>query len=163
MLRGPFQRSRVLRKVWSNHSFLSERHFSGDFFQPFSAMAPTMGISWRKKLNPDANPTIFERPEPTDTLSVASDSGDAATFSQKRTTATANNSTFVTDSHPKRPRKAYEKIERAWVTRTKMVNYCKQAGNVRARLHRSGCPHQTPLRRKCCRKTKMMNTKGLIH
>ena len=45
-------------------------------------MAPTMGISWRKKLNPEAIPTIFERPEPTDTSSVASDSGDAATFSQ---------------------------------------------------------------------------------
>ena len=123
-------------------------------------MAPTMGISWRKKLYPDAIPTIFERPEPTGTSNVASDSGDAATFSQKRTTATASNSTSVADSQPKRPRKSYEKRERARVTRTKMVNYCKQAGNDRARLHRSGCPHQTPLRRQCCRKTKMMNTKG---
>ena len=38
-------------------------------------MAPTMGISWRKKLNSDAIPTIFERPEPTGTSRVASDSG----------------------------------------------------------------------------------------
>ena len=107
-------------------------------------MAPTMGIAWRKKVNPDAIPIIFERPEPTGTSSVASDSGDAAIFSRKRTTAAASNSISVTDSQPKRPRKAYEKRERARVTRTKMVNYCKQAGNDRARLHRSGCPHQTP-------------------
>ena len=80
-------------------------------------MAPTMGISWRKKLNLEAIPTIFERPEPTGTSSVASDSGDAATFSRKRTTATASNSTSVTDSQPKRPRKAYEKVKRPWVTR----------------------------------------------
>ena len=43
--------------------------------QSASAMVPTMGISWRKKLNPDAIPTIFECPEPTGTSSVASDSG----------------------------------------------------------------------------------------
>ena len=76
-------------------------------------MAPTMGISWRKnwrkKLNPDAIPTIFKRPEPTGTSRVASDSGDAATFLRKRTTATSSNSTSVTDSQPKRPTKAYEK------------------------------------------------------
>ena len=108
---------RYITYLWSKHSFLCERHFSEDCFQPASAMAPTMGISWRKKLNPDAIPTIFERPEPTGTSSVASDSGDAATFSQKRTTATANNSTSVTDSQPKRPRKAYEKRERARVRR----------------------------------------------
>ena len=125
-----------------------------------------MGISWRKKkrkkLNPDAIPTIFKRPGPTGTSSVASDSGDAATFSRKRTTATSSNSTSVTDSQLKRPRKAYEKRERARVTRMKMVNYCKP-GNDRARLHRSGCPHHTPPRSQCCHKTKMMNTKGLIH
>ena len=47
-------------------------------------MAPTMGISRRIKLNPDAIPTIFEGPEPTSTSSVASsDSGDAATFSRR--------------------------------------------------------------------------------
>ena len=45
-------------------------------FQPASAMAPTMGISWRKKLNPDAIPAVFERPEPTGMSSVVSDSGD---------------------------------------------------------------------------------------
>ena len=80
------------------HSFLCEKHFSEDCFQPASAMAPTIGISWRKKLNLDAIPTIFESPEPTGTSSVASDSGDAATFSRKRTTAKASNSTSVTDS-----------------------------------------------------------------
>ena len=112
-------------------------------------MARTMGISWQKKLNPDAIPTIFERPEPSliaETL--------AETFSQKRTTASASNSTSVTDNQPKRPRKAYEKRERARVTHTKMVNYCKQADNDRARLHRSGCPHETPRRCQCCRKNK---------
>ena len=83
-----------------------------DCFQPASAMAPTMGISWRKKLNPDAIPTIFKRPEPTGTSNVASDSGDAATFSRKRTTTTASNSTSVTDSQLKRSRKALKKRER---------------------------------------------------
>ena len=116
-----------------------------------------------KNLNPDAIPTVFECPEPVGTSNVASDSGDAATSSRKRTTATASNSTSVTDSQQKRSRKEYKKRERARVTRTKMVNYCKQAGNDGARLHRSGCPHQTPLRRQCCRKTKIMNMKGLIH
>ena len=47
-----------------------------------------------KKLNPDAIPTIFEGPEPTGTSSIASDSGDAATFSRKRTTVTASNNTL---------------------------------------------------------------------
>ena len=47
-------------------------------------MAPTMGISRRIKLNPDAIPTIFEGPEPTSTSSIASsDSGDAATISRR--------------------------------------------------------------------------------
>ena len=109
------------------------------------------GIAWRKKLYPDAIPTIFERPEPTGMSSVASEEENHGY------------GTSITDSQPKRPRKVYEKRERARVTRTKMVNYCKQAGNDGARLHHSGCPHQTPLQRQCCRKTKMMNTKGLIH
>ena len=81
--------------------------------------------------------TIFERPEPTGTSSVASDSGDAATFSRKRTTATASNSTSVTDSQPKRPRKAYEKRELARVTRTKM-----ETANRRVTI---GLDYTTPL------------------
>ena len=44
-----------------------KKNASEDCFQPASAMAPTMGISWQKKLNPDAIPTIFERLEPTGT------------------------------------------------------------------------------------------------
>ena len=62
-----------------------------------------------KKLNPDAIQSIFGCPKPTGTLNVASGSGDTSTFSRKRTTATARNSTSVTHSQPKRLKKAYEK------------------------------------------------------
>ena len=75
------ENSRSLKQT-SKHSFLCERHFCEDCFQPASAMVPTMEISRRKKLNPDAILTVFERPELTSTSSVASDGRDAATFSQ---------------------------------------------------------------------------------
>ena len=95
-------------------------------------MAPTMAISWRKKLNQVAIPTIFECPEPTGTSSVASDSGDAATLSQKRTTATASTALMSLIANRNDQERCMKKRERARVTRAKMVNYCKQAGNDRA-------------------------------
>ena len=88
-----------------------------------------MGISQQKNLNPDTIPTIFERPEPTNTSSVAYDSEDTTSFSWKRTSATASNTTFVTASQPKQPRKAYEKREQARVReiiiirKQRIINY----------------------------------------
>ena len=52
---------------WSGptkHSVLCEKHFTAESFEPDSAIASSMGLAKRKRLRPNAIPTIFERRRP---------------------------------------------------------------------------------------------------
>ena len=56
-----------MRDRWSGptkHSVLCEKHFTAESFEPDSAIASSMGLAKRKRLRPNAIPTIFERRRP---------------------------------------------------------------------------------------------------
>ena len=67
---NPVMRQRWTKEVqrtrdrWSGPSQRSVLCFTADSFEPDSAIAPTMGITKRQRLKPDAVPTIFERQAP---------------------------------------------------------------------------------------------------
>ena len=54
---------RRTRAQWTptKHSVLCSEHFSEDSFEVDSAIAATFGISKKRRLKPDAVPTIFKR------------------------------------------------------------------------------------------------------
>lgn len=54
---------RRTRAQWTptKHSVLCSEHFSEDSFEVDSAIAATFGISKKRRLKPDAVPTIFQR------------------------------------------------------------------------------------------------------
>ena len=117
-----FPRNPDLRKKWAKqvkrtrdrwsgpteYSLLCEKHFTEDCFEPEAAIAAAMGLSRRKRLKPDAIPTVFERPR----KALPSEAGDEPSCSQlgkRRADRT------VTPIAEKRPRGAYLKRERARV------------------------------------------------
>jgi hypothetical protein len=71
-----FPKDRALRQKWiknvqktranwdgpSEHSVLCSQHFESSCFEVDSALAAQMGIQKRKRLKPDAVPTVFDRP-----------------------------------------------------------------------------------------------------
>ena len=56
------QRTRAEWKV-TEHSYLCSEHFTLDCFEADTAIAATFGIKKRKRLKPNAIPTIFVRAE----------------------------------------------------------------------------------------------------
>ena len=98
----------------SEHSVVCSAHFAEPCFEPDSALALAMGLEKRKKkLKPDAVPTLFDRP------SVAGGTEEASASSRKRqrsiTLSTPSPSNLVT-CKPKKTRVAFEKRERARVS-----------------------------------------------
>ena len=97
----------------SKHSVLCEKHFPEECFEPDSAIALSMGLLKRKRLRPNAVPTIFERqrqPLPLETSDEPSCSG----VRKKRSAGTAI-ILGAESSKIKRPRKAFHKRERSRV------------------------------------------------
>lgn len=109
---------RRTRDQWSGpskHSVLCARHFSEDCFEPDSAIAASMGLSKRRRLKPNAIPTIFERQAP---LHSSGPSTSGISTSRKRAagTSVAPGATGISGTtQPKKPRQAYEKRERSRV------------------------------------------------
>ena len=94
---------RRTRAGWSGptaNSYLCSDHFSEDCFERDTLMAAKLGIQKRKKLKPDAVPTIFER-----------NKQHAAPPSKKRTGSSEPDCSQAA----KKPRSGYEKRERARV------------------------------------------------
>ena len=102
---------RRTRAEWeaTEHSVLCSEHFSEDCFEADAALAQSFGLSKRRRLKPDAIPTIFHRP-----------SGETASTSyaiRKR----PRDADTPTTSSIKRPRSAVEKRERARVSDCNVV------------------------------------------
>ena len=101
---------RRTRDCWSGptkHSVLCEKHFTEESFESDSAIASTMGIAKRKRLRPNAIPTIFERPR------LTTETESRSTPSRKRVGGSATPGTSTSTSlMVKKPRTAYEKRER---------------------------------------------------
>lgn len=104
------------RANWSGpgeHSVLCSQHFESSCFEVDSELAAQMGIQKRRRLKPDAVPTLFDRP--TIQLPSASQSQsetDPSESSRKRA-STASSSLAGTT---KKARTAYEKRERSRVS-----------------------------------------------
>jgi len=122
----PVLKERWIRQVqrtcdqWSGpsqHSVLCARHFTEDCFEPDSAIAATMGLTKRRRLKPDAVPTVFERQAPLH--SRPSSSG--ARSSRKRATTTPGTTGIGSGTQVKKSRQAYEKRERS---RVRMSDGC---------------------------------------
>ena len=110
------QRTRADWKEPSEHSVVCSAHFAEPCFEPDSALALAMGLEKRKKkLKPDAVPTLFDRP------SVAGGTEEASASSRKRqrsiTLSTLSPSNLAT-CKPKKARVAFEKRERARVSQS---------------------------------------------
>ena len=105
------------RDHWSGltkHSVLCIRHFTEDCFEPNSAIAASMGLTKRRRLKPNAFPTVFERQAP---VHSSGPSGSGVCPSRKRAaaTTTAGATGIGGTTQIKKPRQAYEKRERSRV------------------------------------------------
>ena len=103
------------RERWSatENSFLCSEHFEADCFEVDSMLAEQMGLKKRRRLKPDAVPTIFVRhvtPQQT-TGGPESSSSSEAPLTTARKRAPASSSTVGTGGPPKK-RMAFEKRER---------------------------------------------------
>ena len=93
--------------------FLCSEHFEADCFEVDSMLAEQMGLKKRKRLKPDAVPTIFVRhvtPQQT-TGGPESSSSSEAPLTTARKRAPASSSTVGRGGPPKK-RMAFEKRER---------------------------------------------------
>ena len=106
------------RERWSatDTSVLCSEHFEADCFEVDSMLAEQMGLKKRRRLKPDAVPTVFVRhgiPKDAagqESLAGSSSSGEtSSTTAHKR--AQESSSTVETDGPPKK-RMAFEKRER---------------------------------------------------
>ena len=107
-----------IRPKWSgpsDFSVLCSDHFMEDCFEPDSALASKMGLEKRKRLKPDAVPTIFKRPA----LRLAREGVDVyrASSSRKRSRASISGAASqAVITKPKRIRSALEKGVRSRVS-----------------------------------------------
>ena len=120
-----FPRDTSLRRRWTKqvqrthgqwsgpttNSTLCSDHFTEDCFETSTLLAPKLGIKIRKRLKPDAVPTIFPRP-----IQLSA----ATPLSTERTASVQTSSVDQpgNDVQPaaKKRRSAYEKRERARVS-----------------------------------------------
>ena len=102
------QRTRAEWKA-TEHSYLCSEHFTSDCFEADTAIAATFGIKKRKRLKPNAIPTIFVRAESRPlTPTLGKDEGAAK--SRQRCAATPEISQIT-----QKKRGAFEKRERSRV------------------------------------------------
>ena len=122
-----FPKDPALRKQWekqvqrkranwkaTDSSVLCSEHFTEDCFEKTAAIAAQFGIARKRKLLPNAVPTIFPR-----TAATASSKHEVASSSRKRP------STQIPGEAVKRTRSAVEKRERTRVRRSDFLNTCR--------------------------------------
>ena len=106
------QRTRAEWKGPSEHSVLCSEHFESSCFEIDSGLAAEMGLQKRRRLKPDAVPTLFTRPE-VPLPSAMSEPGPSR-LSRKRAPVSSSS---IADTAAKKSRTAYEKRERARVSK----------------------------------------------
>ena len=125
-----FPKDRALRQKWirnvqktranwdgpSEHSVLCSQHFESSCFEVDSELAAQMGIQKRRRLKPDAVPTVFDRPA-IQLPSLAQPEHGPSRVSRKR--SSTGSSSFA-DTTTK-IRTAYEKRERSRVSSLKIM------------------------------------------
>ena len=101
------------RERWSatENSFLCSEHFEAECFEVDSMLAEQMGLKKRRRLKPDAVPTIFVRHVTPQQTTESSSSCEAPALTTARKRAPASSSTVGTGDPPKK-RMAFEKRER---------------------------------------------------
>ena len=105
----------------TEYSVLCDKHFTADCFEADSEIAAKMGLTKRKRLTPNAVPTVFERPRqplPSENASagLGSSSSSVPLRSAKRAcvdTTCGKTGVGACGSQSKRTRQAYEKRERS--------------------------------------------------
>ena len=110
-------RERAINGTDRRSTALRARNTLRKTFEPRTAIAARMGLSKRKRLKPDAIPTVFERQQPPSSGEPSS-SGERG---RKRSAATALSGTCEAESRTlgKKPRQAYAKRERSRVRNNK--------------------------------------------
>ena len=109
------QRTRANWSGPSEHSVLCSQHFDSSCFEADSELAAQMGIQKRRRLKPDAVPTLFEKP--VIQLPSQSEPGPSR-LSRKRA---STDSSSLTGTSLKKGRSAYEKRERFRVGFTERI------------------------------------------
>ena len=121
-----FPKDRALRQKWiknvqktsanwdgpSEHSVLCSQHFESSCFEGDSALAAQMGIQKRKRLKPDAVPTVFDRPAIQLPSSAQSEPGPSRLSWKRGSTGSSS----LADPTTRKIRTAYKKRERSRVT-----------------------------------------------
>ena len=106
--RKQVQRTRAKWSGPSEHSVLCSDHFTPECFEIDSLLAPSMGLDKRRKLKPDAVPSIFKRHTTGEEMKEGCSSSSAAACKRK---PTAISSEIMTNTK-KRRSEGYEKRER---------------------------------------------------
>ena len=110
------QRTRAEWKGPTPNSVLCSEHFESSCFEPCYDLAAKVGIQMRRKLKPDAVPTIFKRPVmQLPSQSYGSDDAGPSGLNRKRS-STGSSESLPSDSASKKRRTAFEKRERARVS-----------------------------------------------
>ena len=117
------QRTRAEWKGPTQNSVLCSEHFKSSCFEASYDLAAKMGLQKRRKLKPDAVPTIFKRPVvqlPSQSAQYGHGSPDDAgpsVLSRKRS-STGSSESLAPGTVSKKRRSAFEKRERARVSLT---------------------------------------------
>ena len=101
------QRTRADWRDATDYSVLCSEHFTNDCFEEGSVIAAQFGIQKRRRLKPDAVPTIFHRPAATTASRGSLQEGPSV--GHKRAAVTGD------ESIPVEKKPAFEKRERARV------------------------------------------------
>jgi len=106
------QRTRADWRDATDYSVICSDHFTNDCFEKGSIMASQFGIQKRRRLKPDAVPTIFNRPArgPSTTASRENLQEGPSMVGHKRSAVTHD------ESIPVEKKTAFEKRERARVS-----------------------------------------------
>lgn len=99
------QRTRADWKGPTQYSVLCCKHFESECFEPVSYLAAQMGLKLRRKLKPEAVPTVFER---------FHKQSDQPGPSRKR--SATDEPALMTAQSSKKPRQAFVKRERLRVS-----------------------------------------------
>lgn len=115
------QRTRAKWSGPSEHSVLCSQHFDSSCFEESTELAAKMGIQTRRKLKPDAVPTLFARPG-IQLPSQASEPGPSGLSRLTPRKRASTDSSSLADATSKKSRTAYEKRERSRVSNEIIVS-----------------------------------------
>ena len=104
------QRTRADWRDATDYSVLCSEHFTKDCFEQGSVMASQFGIQKRRRLKPDAVPTIFNRPAAATMANRGNLQEGPSLVGHKRSAVTGD------ESIPVEKKTAFEKRERARVS-----------------------------------------------